>query len=473
MPIVNKQPEPITELATGSIPDPEADASPSTGTIFGAAFRQNNLIGSAVTDAWNMGGIANYRDPNYSAWDDIKGTPYEEHWQAFATSNNRRYTEALKGQVDTEQRDRRTLDAGGWTGTLANLSAGVLDPTILIPVGGEAIKGAQGYRMLRTFGRTAAAGGVATTVQETGLQATQFERPLSESATNVGFGIVLSGILGSGAAALLSKPERDVAKKGFDNLVKVYAEPANTSAGAAQASKSLGVEALTIDGAGVGKIAEATQFLNPGLRLNHSPSGVARQVGQELAEGSVYQVGHAEGLTTGAAVERLAGMTERARTADGLSRLNSAYQDMRKAGVPMSFDDFDDAVGRAMRNEDVGENEFVSRAAKDMRSSIVDPFFEDGKAVGLYDDGDKVAFAPSYFPRQYRTKVLIAKEPEIKAQWVDYLKGHIQARYASAAEDLRGQLAGIERGEKATAPSSSGSSPTSGRSSTSEKAWIR
>jgi hypothetical protein len=151
MPIVNKQAEPITELATGSIPDPEADASPSTGTIFGAAFRQNNLIGSAVTDAWNMGGIANYRDPNYSAWDDIKGTPYEEHWQAFATSNNRRYTEALKGQVDTEQRDRRTLDAGGWTGTLANLSAGVLDPTILIPVGGEAIKGAQGYRMLRTL----------------------------------------------------------------------------------------------------------------------------------------------------------------------------------------------------------------------------------------------------------------------------------------------------------------------------------
>jgi hypothetical protein len=180
----------------------------------------------------------------------------------------------------------------------------------------------------------------------------------------------------------------------------------------------------------VGLSPSASKALSPNLRLNFSPSPVARQLGQELAEGSVYQAGHAEGLTVGSGGREIGGMTERARTADGLTRLNTAFADMGKAGINMSFDDFDQAVGRAMRNEDVGENDFISRAAREMRSSIVDPFFEDGKAVGLYDDGDKAAFAPSYFPRQYRTKALIAKEPEIKAQWIDYMRGHIQARYA-------------------------------------------
>jgi hypothetical protein len=449
MPIVNRSPESVFAQDTGSIPEPQIDVAPDTGSIFGAAFRQNNLIGSGITHFGNFGGIANDTAPNYSAWDDIKGTPYEEHWHAFATSNNARYTEALKRQIDQEDRDRRTLDSGGWTSTLADLSAGILDPTILIPVGGEVAKGLEGYRLLSTFGRTARAGAIATTAQETGLQLTQETRPLSESATNVGFGTVLSGVLGTGAAALLSKPERDLAKRGFDNLVSEYGNPANSSVGAAQAAQSLGIDALTVAGGAANKIADTSQFLNPGLRLNFSPSPIARQVGQELAEGSVYQVGHAEGLTTGPAVDRLAGMQERARTADGMGKLDQAFMDMKKAEtgidnatlaqasariqrIGMSFDEFDQAVGRAMRNEDVGDNEFVSRAARDLRSSIVHPFFEDGKAVGLYDEGDKAAFAPSYFPRQYRTKVLIANEPEIKAQWTDYMGGLITGKYREA-----------------------------------------
>jgi hypothetical protein len=445
MPIVNRSPESVLALDTGSIPEPQLDVAPDTGSIFGAAFRQNNLIGSGLTHFGNFGGISNDTAPNYSAWDEIKGTPYEDRWHAFASSNNPRYTEALKRQIDQEDRDRRTLDSGGWTSTLANLSAGILDPTILIPVGGEVAKGLEGYRLLSTFGRTARAGAIATTAQETGLQLTQETRPLSESATNIGFGTVLSGVLGTGAAALLSKPERDLAKRGFDSLVSEYSNPSNSSVGAAQASQSLGLDALTVAGGAANKIADASQFLNPGLRLNFSPSPIARQVGQELAEGSVYQVGHAEGLTTGPAVERLAGMQERARTADGMGKLDQAFMDARKSGVNMSFDEFDQAVGRAMRNEDVGDNEFVSRAARDLRSSIVHPFFEDGKAVGLYDEGDKAAFAPSYFPRQYRTKVLIANEPEIKAQWTDYMGGLITGKYREAHATFSAAQEGMDR----------------------------
>lgn len=440
MPIVSHETQPLTALASGQLPDASSDPAPSTGSIFGAAFRQNNIVGSTVESAWNFGDIGNGVDPNYNAWNDIKGTPYEEHWQTFAQSNNREYTHALKAQLDKEQSDRRILESSGWTGTLANFSAALTDPTLLLPVGGEVRAGGKlGYVALRS----ARAGAVGSILQEGGLQASQVERPLEESALNVGMNTVLSGILGPAASTLLSKGERATAVKGLETFL--HSDP--QSVGAAAATKSLGKEALTVEPGAADKIAKATQNLSPNLRLNYSPSGVARQLGQELAEGSIYQAGHAEGLTVGPAVERLAGMTERARFADGVTRLQQTFSDMKKSGINMSWDDFNKSVGRAMRSEDAGENEFVSRGAKEMRSSVVDPFFEDGKAVGLYEDGDSVAFAPSYFPRQYRTKVLIAKEPEIKAKWVDYMTGHIQSRYQDAAEEFRAKIAHLERQE--------------------------
>src|SRR5438128_7123197 len=149
MPIVNRQTEPLLSVPTGMLPEPVKPEEPSTGSIFGAAFEQNNLVGSFLTNMSNVGGVDNKVDPTYNAWDEIKGTPYEDQWHVFATSNNSRYTGALKTQIDQENRNNRTLAAGGWTSTFANLSAGVLDPTILIPVGGEIATGAQGYRLLR------------------------------------------------------------------------------------------------------------------------------------------------------------------------------------------------------------------------------------------------------------------------------------------------------------------------------------
>jgi hypothetical protein len=446
MPIINRQPEPLTLVPTGVLPEPAAPApAPSTGEVLTSAFERNNLIGSAFTNDYNFAGIDNSLDPNYSAWNEIKGTPYESKWNIFASSNNHRYTDALKLQIDQEDKNNRTLAAGGWTSTAANLAAGILDPTIFIPVGGEIAKGAEGYRILRAGARTAIAGGVATAAQETGLQATQETRPVSESVENVGFGTILSGIVGTGAAAIFSKGEAKAAQKGFDTILNDTTQPA--SAGAAATTHSLGLENLTVDPKmGAGKIAEATQNLNPGLRLNFSPSPVARQLGQELGESSVYNTGHEVGLTAapGGAVERQAIMKFRAKDAAGLRALNEAYSDMGKTGVNMSFDDFATAVGHALSNGDKGDNEFISTAAKNVRSSVFDPLFAEGKAVGVWKEGDDVKFAESYFPRQYRKDEMIGRENEIKPQLNEEMHKVISARYSAAAKAFRKKIADLE-----------------------------
>lgn len=435
MPIVNRRGEPVTQLAGGALPDAPAVESPGILDTIGAAFRQNNLVVSGINEAENFHGVYNDPQAGYSAFNDIKGTPYEDHWEDFARSNNQRYTEALKHQVDGEQKDRRTLQASGWTGTIANFGANVLDPTILLPVGGEIIKGAQGgYKILDVGLRSAAAGGLSTAVQEAGLHASQYERTGEESAYAIGGGVILGGLLGSGISALLSKGERATALRGYDALLPVEG---GGGLSAAPTSQSLGLDALTVDGTMAHAIADKTKALSPNLRLNFSPNKVSRQVGQELSEGTLYQVGNAEGLTTGPSVSRLAGMTERARLADGMGSLNAIYSDMKKSGINMPFADFDEAVGKAMRAEDVGENDFISQAAKAMRSKIVEPFFNDGKAVGLYEDGDGVSFAPSYFPRQYRTKVLVANENLIKPEWVAYMEKRVASTYADSATALR------------------------------------
>jgi hypothetical protein len=161
-------------------------------------------------------------------------------------SNNHRYTDALKLQIDQEDKNNRTLAAGGWTSTAANLAAGILDPTIFIPVGGEIAKGAEGYRILKAGARTPQLlVAWLRRLQETGLQATQETRPVSESVENVGFGTILSGIVGTGAAAIFSKGEAKAAQKGFDTILNETTQPA--SAGAAATTHSLGLENLTVD----------------------------------------------------------------------------------------------------------------------------------------------------------------------------------------------------------------------------------
>jgi hypothetical protein len=449
MPIIDRTSPSLLAMATGSLPSyapPEREGAGFFGSL-GAAFRRDNIIGSTLANVWNYGSVDPRMDLSYNPWSDIAGTGYEAHWDRFVDSPNADYSAAIKTRIDQENTDRQTLEGAGWGGFFAQLTANALDPTMLIPVGGVIIKSSKGvYKIADVALRSAIAGGIGTAVQEVGLQTTQETRTAEESAYNIGGGIVLGGLLGAGVSAILSRADRAVATDAIDRLADIDDDTVFGIGGLSAAPAGrLTVQDLSIAGASAGAVANATQFISPNLRLNNSPSPMAREVGQRLAESSLYQEMHAAGRTLGPSVERLANMTADGRLAPAIQGKDAIFSEMRKAGVAMTRDQFEDAVGRAMRVGDAGENEFIDRAARLWRAKVVDPFFEDGKAAGLYDDGDQVAFAQSYFPRMYRREVLVAKEQEFKDTTKPIMAENILTQYRAAQAQLRDDLDDLER----------------------------
>jgi hypothetical protein len=70
--------------------------APSILSTIGAAFGADNAVVGAFTFARGKLATPNEVEPGYNPWDDIKGTPYEEHWKSFASSNNHRFSNMLK-----------------------------------------------------------------------------------------------------------------------------------------------------------------------------------------------------------------------------------------------------------------------------------------------------------------------------------------------------------------------------------------
>jgi hypothetical protein len=438
---------PALTVPIGANPIPEEEqpasgASPGIGSLFGAAFRTENTVGSLLAREFSGAGISNEVDPSYSPWNDIKGTAYEEHWDSFANSNNSRYTQFLKTQIDREAEDRRTLAAGGWGGTVTGMIAGIIDPTLLIPVGGEvALAGKATWRLGRGALAGARAGGIGTAIQEGLLQSTQETRTAEDTAFAIGGGIVLGGLLGGGAAALLSRPEQIAAQ---DAIERLHQAPMAGDAGA-MAVRRATVGDLTVAGRIAARVAEVTKMISPNLRANFREAPSARQFSQELAENTLYQTMHDEGRTLGAAVETQARSTFHGRLADGVQAHDDIFKEMKKSGLNMSRQEFDEAVGGAMRRGDATGNDFVDRAAKAWRERVFDPFKNEAIDMGLLPADVSVNTAESYFSRVWDRERLTAQEAAFKEKVSAYYSGRIAGDYDESVRVLQERNAALDQ----------------------------
>lgn len=173
--------------------DPDREAP--EGSVWGAAFRLENPIVSALSRPSIE--QAEPIDRDYNVFDEVQGTRYEQFIDRFAFAQDRADVETLKAQIDREMEDRRVLEAAGWWGTGAEMAAGLLSPTTFLP-GGAVYKGAKGGV---SIGRTALSvsgwAGAATAVDEIALQASQETRTKAESAVTIGGSMVLGGLLGT------------------------------------------------------------------------------------------------------------------------------------------------------------------------------------------------------------------------------------------------------------------------------------
>ena len=447
-------------------------------STFAAAFRQDNTIGSLLSRQDT--GVDNHDDGQFDPVAYIRDNKLEGYEDSFMGVLNGRRADAVKSQIEMEKRDRETLDASGWVGTLAQIAAGVFDAPTLIP-GVVAVRGAAGGwsvgRSILMAGASAAATQAAT---EGFLQATQETRNGAESLVNIGAAAVLGSLLGGGVAAVLGKNERIAVTKALENIAdiqsgvkpnefvpaQVLADRSPAGAGADVADGAFYVdpiqkartrEELAVEGTAAGFVAEKTAWFNPVLRATQRYAASARQVGNVLYENTIYRALHSSGDTTGVSVEAAIRTRVTALQAEAGSAAQASFKEMRAGGTRMTEDDFYSAVGRAMRNNDEDENPFVARAAQGYRK-LFDEFTKDALKLGLLDEGDlDVKTAASYFSRVYNRDKLLAAEPDfldtIGRHFADLMSkayeteaadvSRARAKYKQRVEDIN--LSGPER----------------------------
>jgi len=110
-------------------------------SVFAAAFRQDNTVASMLSR--KDLGVDNDDDGQFDPVEYVRSNNLQGYEDSFIGVLNARRADAVKAQIEMEQRDRETLAASGWAGTFAQIAAGVFDAPTLIP-GTVAVRGAKG-----------------------------------------------------------------------------------------------------------------------------------------------------------------------------------------------------------------------------------------------------------------------------------------------------------------------------------------
>lgn len=406
-------------LPEGTNPEPQ-QPEPS---VWGAAFRQNNLLAEMFRPAKQFEPVEGYNP--YTDKSEIHG--YEQWGSAFADSRSPEETAWLKQQIDDENEDRRVLSEAGGEGVLASIAAGVVDP---VTVASMFIPGAQGGAVARIASQ-AAIGAAATAASEIALNNQQITRTWGESASHVAAGALMSGVFAA-AGTVLSPSVRTAATRevadALDNMSITSATdtaaaslPEGGSVGAARINEATLEDLTPATGGPVGKLArKAGSYLTPFTRLMESPSKTSRRTALELAENNYTLQGNARGIETPVAAETRVRGWRREEAAVVVAN-KQAYGQYKAAGGDLSFSQFREEVGNAMRSGDVHANPVVQEAAQAMRT-VVNRVKVAQQKLGLLppDDELKAIGQESYFPRVYKVGKIANERDKFRDMLVDW-----------------------------------------------------
>lgn len=419
---------------------------PSFLDSISAAYRQENIIGSAFTRYQNAVEFddSDTPDENYNVYRDPDMRDIiAKYPDRFETVYNRNAALATRQRIEQEEKDRQTLAASGWTGIALSMLASVTDLPTLIPGGVLARSGVGGLKLI---GASAGIAGAGTTVQEAGLLATQELRTPKESAKSIaaatalggllGGSVVLGGLIGSTASRFLSKQEWD--KLSYSLEQELADEVPDTIALADTLSKRMqsagaaSVDQVDLSDLGVGggraaqAVANATAAarINPGLQTMLSPSVKVRETYNKLVDNPLYTTMNMEGRTLGPAVENFVKQYQRGALASWLDESRQLYREAKKTGYSGTKREFYEAIARAGRrgDVDVNGNEFITRAAQEARTKVFDPLLERAKAIGLLPEDVKTTTAASYVTRLWNRQKLIGEEDRFREIATKYFR---------------------------------------------------
>ncbi|EMN0344701.1 hypothetical protein ACOJ84_001652 [Morganella morganii] len=451
-----QQPEPVygdNEKPSWYAPLNPLDDSNETKRLRDAAFRIDNSVGSLIaTMPFNqfeaVDGYNPFEDDNTLAG-------YEDYADAFIHSQSPLETSAIKQRIDRQIQDRKLLAEAGGAGFTSSLAMGVIDPinvaATFIP-GGLAVRGGS---VARTAGTLALSNAGAGVLSETALSATQETRTLTESALNVTFDATLGGVMGS-AIQLVKNRGALAAKFRNDVIGEQQTQPQNIpnnipgdrSIGAAEVFDTT-LEQEAIKGP---SFVNRTMNVSPVGRVAQSPSKIARQVNQQLAENNFTYAKNEEGIASFGAVETAVRRFDALvyKQVESTRDYYKQYKQAARTGgdTRMSHIEFSEAVGDAMRNGDQHAIPQVAEAARAIRP-IVEQTKNHMVELGILREGVKVTTAESYFPRIYKFDKILSDRSEFKKVIADWLGETNQIAVNKAQGSLDKAVAGIERAENA------------------------
>ena len=452
---IERRPQDLSNLALEERP-----VDPSLSATFGAAFRTQNMIGSFLTQ---RGAV----DPDeiedgFNAIDYVKDdSRYAPYVDEFAGITNRRSADTLKLQIDGEEADRRTLEAAGMTGFIAQMAAGVVDLPTLLPFGG-AIAGSTRTGIIAGG---AIGAGLDAAISETGLQATQATRTGAETALNIGGSIVLGGALGALVGRYLSTAiqislSRKIENQGaaFDEVDRAFRSAGGSSVGAAE--RDVGPLVLK-DEALLSKLPLINRQ-DPMIRLQLNELDAGRETVRRMAETPLEYADNAKGVATerGGSVETRIKMwqaplakfsrevdTEYAKYYHStqeptawqrrLSPTLSEFDRMR-GGKKMTYREFKEEVGRAAYMGGEHEIPEVASAANAYRQ-VDEQLKKAAIDAKLFPEDVSVEGDISHRFRMYNREKIIADRGTFKQRLVDYFTSGQQSAGFRAEENAIGQ----------------------------------
>ncbi|BCH59200.1 hypothetical protein RvVAR0630_18240 [Agrobacterium vitis] len=407
-------------------------------------------------------------EPDYNPFPAIKGTKFENDPERFAFARNEAETRAIMSEWDEDENARAVLGKSGWSGTVAMVGMGMLDPTIMLPIAKVFSGVAEGANALRLGADVALTGAASSAVGEGVMMATKPDYTIGDAALGVGTATVLSGLLGAGAGALLSRGERKVLEDslhadreawGADiaNPPSVVARsPGAQSVGAAAAD----TRTLEMDTPGfLKKLPDVTAKVSPPRRVLNSDFETARRAVVDLVETPYIFKENNQGIATtqGPALDRLVKLETgktRVGVAQNFDRLYTDYRfgeegagkiqkaltgarDMlgRSEDGKLTFADWKTEVDRALRNGDTHDIPQVAEAAQYIRQNVLDPWRDRAIAAKLLPEDIDVKTADSYMMRMWNKEKLIARRPEAKKIFADWIAER-EAKSLSDGDDI-------------------------------------
>lgn len=433
MPIFDLQPNDISGVA---LPDMVAkpDAPKLEGSLMGAAGRQEFAPASLI--AFNEGRPGALTPQELDELDSGKykfeehmlpgHEEYEEEYAKYATSP--RHAAWLSGTIERERRDRQLIEEGGIPGFLAMGVSAMASPeqwpTYFIP-GALLLKGG-----VMTGSRATIIGtevGVATTgatIGEAALHGSQITRTKQESAFAIAGSAVFAGLLtgaviygkggmrkGEEVMSNLDAEQRALQEQNDimdkmdpqsmgaahtkDDIVEIHrttleraendllkategGDP-NLIAGAkAKVDELSAMKPGELTELKHPKLAKALMWASPAVRVAGSRVSSAREMMTNLVDDALLRKGHAYGTSFDASIESKMAVFEESMGHKLMDVLDPTYKAYRTAAkeagqAPLPREKFMAEISIAAREGDKHADEFVSKAAKVIRSEITDP----------------------------------------------------------------------------------------------------